>query len=129
MLPFVHQIYEKIDFSTDGHRSDAGTVGSLPHPDKGQTASFLLLLLLRFYSLTCMMIEETLMRRWRFPSLSLHGIEGAYADKGAKTVIPRKVVGKFSIRLVPDQDPDDIIAKVVPPYMQTRVSSSSSLSL
>lgn len=52
------------------------------------------------------------MRRWRFPSLSLHGIEGAYAERGAKTVIPRKVIGKFSIRLVPDQDPDDIIGKV-----------------
>merc|ERR1712146_257646 len=49
---------------------------------------------------------------WRFPSLSLHGIEGAFAGKGAKTVIPRKVIGKFSIRLVPDQDPQDIIAKV-----------------
>merc|ERR1711991_314214 len=47
-----------------------------------------------------------------FPSLSLHGIEGAFAGKGAKTVIPRKVIGKFSIRLVPDQDPQDIIAKV-----------------
>lgn len=31
------------------------------------------------------------MARWRFPTLSLHGIEGAYSDQGAKTVIPRKV--------------------------------------
>lgn len=45
------------------------------------------------------------MHRWRYPSLSLHGIEGAFADGGAKTVIPRKVIGKFSIRLVPDMDP------------------------
>ena len=52
------------------------------------------------------------MRRWRFPSLSVHGIEGAYYESGAKTVIPRKVIGKFSIRLVPDQQPDDIIKKV-----------------
>jgi nonspecific dipeptidase len=49
--------------------------------------------------------EEILMQRWRFPSLSLHGIEGAFYDSGAKTVIPRKVIGKFSIRLVPDMDP------------------------
>lgn len=48
------------------------------------------------------------MHRWRFPSLSLHGIEGAFAGVGAKTVIPGKVIGKFSIRLVPDQDPEEI---------------------
>lgn len=51
------------------------------------------------------MQEEILMHRWRYPSLSLHGIEGAFAEAGAKTVIPRKVTGKFSIRLVPDMDP------------------------
>jgi nonspecific dipeptidase len=83
------KIYEKIDFDLEGHRSDAGSVGGLPHPSK----------------------EETLMRRWRFPSLSIHGFEGAFSGKGSKTVIPRKVIGKFSIRLVPDQDPKDIIAK------------------
>jgi acetylornithine deacetylase/succinyl-diaminopimelate desuccinylase-like protein len=49
-----------------------------------------------------------LMGRWRFPSLSLHGIEGAFSDTGAKTVIPAKVVGKFSLRLVPDQSPEKI---------------------
>lgn len=46
--------------------------------------------------------ERTLMARWRFPSLSLHGIQGAYSAPGAKTVIPAKVIGKFSIRTVPD---------------------------
>lgn len=48
--------------------------------------------------------ESTLMARWRYPSLSLHGIEGAFAGPGAKTVIPAKVIGKFSIRTVPDMD-------------------------
>jgi len=52
--------------------------------------------------------QEILMNRWRFPSLSIHGIEGAFDGAGAKTVIPRKVIGKFSIRLVPDQLPDVI---------------------
>lgn len=51
---------------------------------------------------------KTLMHRWRFPSLSLHGIQGAFSEPGAKTVIPRKVSGKFSIRLVPDQTPDKV---------------------
>ncbi|XP_065745894.1 beta-Ala-His dipeptidase isoform X2 [Phocoena phocoena] len=45
--------------------------------------------------------EELLMHLWRYPSLSIHGIEGAFHEPGAKTVIPGRVIGKFSIRLVP----------------------------
>ncbi|KAJ9588321.1 hypothetical protein L9F63_018319 [Diploptera punctata] len=41
-----------------------------------------------------------LMHRWRFPSISYHGIEGAYSGPGGKSIIPAKVVGKFSVRLV-----------------------------
>jgi Cys-Gly metallodipeptidase DUG1 len=52
--------------------------------------------------------ERTLMGRWRFPSLSLHGIEGAFSAPGAKTVIPAKVIGKFSIRTVPNMEPEDV---------------------
>ena len=44
--------------------------------------------------------RDVLMSRWRFPSLSLHGIEGAFYSPGAKTVIPAKVIGKFSIRFL-----------------------------
>ncbi|KAJ7462960.1 hypothetical protein FB451DRAFT_1562382 [Mycena latifolia] len=40
------------------------------------------------------------MGRMRLPSLPLHGIEGAFAGPGAKTGIPAKVGGKFSIRCV-----------------------------
>lgn len=52
------------------------------------------------------------MNNWRYPSLSIHGIEGAFSGPGFKTVIPRKVIGKFSIRLVPDQEPQKIILLV-----------------
>ncbi len=40
------------------------------------------------------------MARMRNPSLSLHGIEGAFSGVGAKTVIPATVGGKFSLRYV-----------------------------
>jgi len=53
-----------------------------------------------------------LMGRMRYPSLSLHGIEGAFSAPGEKTVIPAKVSGKFSLRLVPDQTPEKIIQLV-----------------
>lgn len=56
----------------------------------------------------CMSKEDLLMARWRYPSLSIHGIEGGFSEPGSKTVIPRKVIGKFSIRLVPYQKPDKV---------------------
>lgn len=42
---------------------------------------------------------------WRYPTVSIHGIEGAFSDPGTKTVIPAKVTAKFSIRQVPNMDP------------------------
>lgn len=56
--------------------------------------------------------EATLMARWRYPSLSLHGVEGAFSAPGAKTVIPAKVIGKFSIRTVPDMQPEAVTEAV-----------------
>uniref|UniRef100_A0A673V6B6 Cytosolic non-specific dipeptidase n=1 Tax=Suricata suricatta TaxID=37032 RepID=A0A673V6B6_SURSU len=60
--------------------------------------------------------KDILMHRWRYPSLSLHGIEGAFSGSGAKTVIPRKVVGKFSIRLVPNMTPE-VVSEQVTSYL------------
>lgn len=45
-----------------------------------------------------------LMARWRFPSLTIHGIEEALSDKGENFVIPKKVTGKLSLRTVPNQN-------------------------
>jgi len=56
---------------------------------------------------------DVLMGRMRNPSLSLHGIEGAFSAAGAKTVIPAKVAGKFSIRLVPPQTPASVDPLVI----------------
>uniref|UniRef100_A0A0K0D6D0 M20_dimer domain-containing protein n=1 Tax=Angiostrongylus cantonensis TaxID=6313 RepID=A0A0K0D6D0_ANGCA len=57
--------------------------------------------------------EELLMSRWRYPSLSIHGIEGAFSQPGAKTVIPNKVIGKFSIRIVPNMTPKSVDKLVI----------------
>ncbi|PPQ74164.1 hypothetical protein CVT26_006768 [Gymnopilus dilepis] len=56
---------------------------------------------------------SVLMGRMRSPSLSIHGIEGAFSGAGAKTVIPAKVSGKFSIRLVPPQTPEAVDPLVI----------------
>jgi len=74
-------LYDKLDYTMDDFKASVGSMTNI-HPTP----------------------KETLMHRWRHPSLSLHGIEGAFYNPGAKTVIPSKVSGKFSIRTVPDQD-------------------------
>jgi len=68
---------------------------------------------------------EVLMGKMRHPSLSLHGIEGAFSGPGAKTVIPAKVSGKFSIRLVPPQNPEKI-GELVVKYLQAEFAKLGS---
>ncbi|MEM6327046.1 MAG: dipeptidase [Bacteroidota bacterium] len=46
------------------------------------------------------------------PTLDVNGIWGGYIGKGAKTVLPSKATAKISCRLVPDQDPAEITAKL-----------------
>ncbi len=79
-------IYNKIDFSLSDFKSSLGNKEVTLSDDK----------------------TRLLMSKWRNPSLSLHGIEGAFFSSGAKTVIPAKVKGKFSIRTVPNQEPEEI---------------------
>lgn len=66
-----------------------------------------------------------LMGRMRYPSLSIHGIEGAFSAPGAKTVIPASVHGKFSIRLVPDMTPENV-NKIVIPYLKAEFAKLGS---
>jgi len=81
LKPEEAQLYDSIKFSVPEYQAGIGSETTI-YDDK----------------------ERTLMGRWRNPSLSLHGIEGAFSGEGVKTVIPRKVTGKFSIRTVPDMD-------------------------
>src|SRR4051794_5931812 len=54
--------------------------------------------------------RSVLERVWSRPTLEVHGIAGGFTGAGAKTVIPAKATAKVSFRLVPDQNPDKIIA-------------------
>lgn len=80
--------YKDIDFCTEEYRKSMGI--NLLHANDPDCKA------------------KTLQGRWRYPTLSLHGIEGAFAEPGEKTVIPRKVIGKFSLRLVPDMCPKEV---------------------
>ena len=54
---------------------------------------------------------SVLYRTWARPTLEVHGMPGGFTGSGAKTVIPARASAKVSMRLVPDQDADDILAK------------------
>lgn len=69
--------------------------------------------------------EELLMHLWRYPSLSIHGIEGAFDEPGTKTVIPGRVLGKFSIRLVPTMSPS-VVEKQVTQHLEAVFSKRNS---
>ena len=46
------------------------------------------------------------------PTLEVHGIRGGFTAEGAKTVIPARAVVKISLRLVPDQRPEEVVAQL-----------------
>lgn len=74
-------LYKRISFDPDTFREAAGDV---PHLIGDSNT-------------------DILMNCWRWPSLSIHGIESGQTDPTFKPIIPGLVTGSFSIRLVPGQ--------------------------
>lgn len=62
---------------------------------------------------------STLERVWARPTFDINGMFSGYTDKGMKTIIPSSATAKISIRLVPDQNPDDIAGRVAA-YIKSR---------
>jgi acetylornithine deacetylase/succinyl-diaminopimelate desuccinylase-like protein len=54
---------------------------------------------------------SVLERTWARPTLEVHGMPGGFTGTGAKTVIPARAAAKVSMRLVPDQRPDEIFKR------------------
>ena len=79
------KLYDNIEFDMDAHKEFLGMEKMISDDPK-----------------------EVLMNGWRNPCLSLHGIEKAFYGVGAKTVVPGTVIGKASVRIVPDQKPEEI---------------------
>ncbi|SES01811.1 dipeptidase [Psychrobacillus sp. OK032] len=51
-------------------------------------------------------------RVWARPTLEVNGVFGGFSGEGIKTVLPSEAGAKITCRLVPDQDPDEIVAKL-----------------
>src|SRR3984885_399429 len=71
---------------------------------------------------------SVLYRTWARPTLEVHGMPGGFTAPGAKTVIPAKASAKISMRLVPNQNADDVlqkfkkfVKKLTPKGIQTNV--------
>jgi acetylornithine deacetylase/succinyl-diaminopimelate desuccinylase-like protein len=72
---------------------------------------------------------STLERTGTRPTLEVNGIWGGYIGEGAKTVLPSKAFAKISMRLVPNQNSDEItklfqdhFEKIAPKSVQVKVS-------
>jgi acetylornithine deacetylase/succinyl-diaminopimelate desuccinylase-like protein len=70
----------------------------------------------------------TLERQWTRPTLEVNGMWGGYQGPGQKTVIPGEAHAKITCRLVPDQQPDDVQARVVR-HLEAHVPPGARLSI
>ncbi len=67
-------------------------------------------------------------RQWTRPTLELNGMWGGYQGPGQKTVIPCEAHAKITCRLVPDQDPDDVV-RLISRHLESHVPPGTRLSL
>jgi acetylornithine deacetylase/succinyl-diaminopimelate desuccinylase-like protein len=70
----------------------------------------------------------TIERRAGRPTFDINGMISGFTGDGAKTVLPSVASAKFSMRLVPDQDPERIEA-LVTRYLEAQAPSSVSISV
>jgi acetylornithine deacetylase/succinyl-diaminopimelate desuccinylase-like protein len=75
---------------------------------------------------------SVLYRTWARPTLEVHGMPGGFVAAGAKTVIPARASAKISMRLVPDQRPEEIwklfneyVQKIVPKGIDVKIKQWS----
>ncbi len=90
LTPIDREAYARLPFDEEEYKSELGLVDVTG--EKGYT---------------------TLERASARPTLDCNGIWGGYQGEGAKTVLPGKAGAKISMRLVPNQDPDDISRKFI----------------
>ena len=58
-----------------------------------------------------MTAEETLYENLFNPSFNIDGLVSGYTGVGTKTILPHRAVAKVDVRMVPDQTPEEMMAK------------------
>jgi acetylornithine deacetylase/succinyl-diaminopimelate desuccinylase-like protein len=86
--PAEREAMRELPFSEEEYREEVGA------PALGGEAGF-----------------SVLERLWLRPTLDVNGLLSGYTGEGAKTVLPGRAMAKVSMRLVPDQDYQDIERK------------------
>jgi acetylornithine deacetylase/succinyl-diaminopimelate desuccinylase-like protein len=69
---------------------------------------------------------STLERQWARPTVEVNGMWGGYEGPGQKTVTPSEARAKITCRLVPDQDPGEIVA-LVTRHLESHVPAGTRL--
>lgn len=70
----------------------------------------------------------TLERQWTRPTIEVNGMWGGYEGPGQKTVIPSEAHAKITCRLVPDQDPSEVL-DLVTRHLEMHVPVGTRLSI
>jgi acetylornithine deacetylase/succinyl-diaminopimelate desuccinylase-like protein len=71
---------------------------------------------------------DLLERQWTRPTLEVNGLWGGYQGSGSKTVIPSEAHAKITCRLVPRQEPRDILKKIVA-HLESHAPAGTRLSI
>jgi acetylornithine deacetylase/succinyl-diaminopimelate desuccinylase-like protein len=87
--PALFEALERLTFDEDTYLSEVGAASGFGEPGYGMLA-----------------------RQWYRPTIEVNGIYGGYQGPGSKTVLPCEAHVKLTCRLVPNQRPDDVLAKV-----------------
>jgi acetylornithine deacetylase/succinyl-diaminopimelate desuccinylase-like protein len=67
-------------------------------------------------------------RQWTRPTLEINGMWGGYEGPGSKTVIPSSAHAKISCRLVPFQNPQEVLRRIVE-HLQANVQTGVTLTI
>ena len=59
-----------------------------------------------------MQAEELFIHAMTQPQLNIDGIWGGYTGPGTKTLLPHEATVKMDVRMVPDQDPDEVVRTI-----------------
>jgi acetylornithine deacetylase/succinyl-diaminopimelate desuccinylase-like protein len=70
----------------------------------------------------------TLERQWTRPTLEVNGMWGGYQGPGGKTIVPSEARAKITCRIVPDQDPDEVV-RLVARHLERHVPPGARLTI